>query len=448
IRDLNTVGLAKPGEVYDTKLVSLPYVYPMLAKGSEEALARVRGAVASYQQVFLIGTGGDYHYADLQILAVKGRDLADRIAGVSDEEEHLVRGNGYSEHFANEVVLGTHTVAYGKPAFVIAEIGLNHNGSLELAKKLISAAKLSGASAAKLQSFSAGSRLSQKVKENRYAEELIDTEEGMFSMFKRLELTESEHAELFAYAQSIDMVLFSTPFDIESLELLEAFGAPFYKIASMDVVNLPLVRTVAETGKPIIMSTGMSSLAEIEDAVEVIQSTGNKNLILLQCVSSYPAVPQDMNLAAMKTLHKAFGVPVGFSDHTIGLIASTVALSLGATVIERHFTLDRFMEGPDHILSSEPHELTELVELSRLVPLIRGTGEKRVQGSEIETMNRFKKGLYAKVDIHTGDTITETMLTIKGPGGAVLPKFQSDVVGKTARIDIPADHPVKWDHFQ
>ncbi len=448
VQDLITVGLTTKEEVFDTKLVSLPYVYPLLVKGTEEELTKVRGKVASHKQIYLIGTGGDYHYADLQILAVKGRDLAERLAGLSDEEGHVMRSESYRAHFNAEVVVGSHKVAYGAPAFIIAEIGLNHNGSVELAKKLIDAAKAAGASAAKLQSFAAESRLSQKVKENRYAEELIDTEEGMFSMFKRLELTEAEHAELFAYARSIDMLLFSTPFDIESLELLESLGAPLYKIASMDVVNLPLIRRVAETGKPLIMSTGMSTLAEIEDAVEVVQSTGNKNLILMQCVSSYPAAPEDMNLKAMRTLHRAFGVPVGFSDHTIGLTTSTVALSLGAAAIERHFTLDRFMEGPDHILSSEPKELGELVELSRAIPLIKGTGEKRIQGSELETINRFKKGLYAKVDIHKGEVITDAMLTIKGPGGAILPKFQSDVVGKIARVDILTDYPVLWDHFQ
>jgi sialic acid synthase SpsE/protoporphyrinogen oxidase len=448
VRDLSIVGLAKEGEVYDSKVVSLPYVYPLLVKGTEEELTKVRGKVAAHTQIYLIGTGGDYHYADLQILCVKGRDLAERLAGKRDDDGHTLRNETYPTHFNKEVTIGSHTVAYGAPAFIIAEIGLNHNGSIELAKKLIDAAKAAGASAAKLQSFAAESRLSKKVKENRYAEELIDTEEGMFSMFKRLELTEAEHAELFAYAKSIDMLLFSTPFDIESLEVLESLGAPLYKIASMDVVNLPLIRCVAETGKPVIMSTGMSTLAEIEDAVEVVQSTGNKNLILMQCVSSYPAAPEDMNLKAMKTLHKAFGVPVGFSDHTIGLTASTVALSLGAAAIERHFTLDRFMEGPDHILSSEPQELMDLVELARRIPLIKGSGEKRIQGSELETINRFKKGLYAKVDIKKGDLITADMLAIKGPGGAILPKFHGDVVGKTARADISEDYPIHWEHFE
>jgi sialic acid synthase SpsE len=191
----------------------------------------------------------------------------------------------------------------------------------------------------------------------------------------------------------------------------------------------------------------MSTLSQIADAVDTVRSTGNKNLILLQCVSSYPAAAEDMNLRAIKTLHKTFGVPVGFSDHAIGLTASTVALSLGAVVIERHFTLDRFMEGPDHILSSDPKELKELVRLSRTIPLIKGKGHKAIVGSEVETINKFKKGLYAKVDIKEGQKIIESMLTIKGPGGAIMPKFLDVVVGKTARVSILADYPILWDHL-
>ncbi len=446
-KDLITVGLLKKGDAYDAKVVSLPYVYPLLTKGKESEVAQVRAKVASYKQIHLIGTGGDFHYADLQILSVKGRDLGDRLANNTETESKELRKEIQAHVFNNEVQLDARKVAYGDPAFIIAEIGLNHNGSLALAKKLIDAAKQAGASAVKFQSYRAENRLSKKVKENRYAEELIDTEESTFSMLKRLEFGLKEHKELFAYARQIGIPVFSTPFDIENVALLEAVGTPFYKISSMDVVNLPLLKRVAETEKPIIMSTGMSTLSQIDDAVDVIRKTGNKNLILLQCVSSYPAAAEEMNLRTIKTLHKAFGVPVGFSDHTIGLTASTVALAMGAVVIERHFTLDRFMEGPDHILSSDTAELKELVRLSRIIPLIKGKNQKTIVGSEVETINKFKKGLYARIAIKKGKKITSDMLTIKGPGGAILPKFIDIVVGKTAKVPIPADYPILWDHI-
>jgi len=447
IQDLITVGLLKAGEAYDGKVVSLPYVYPLMVKGVEKELTLVRAKIAAYRQLYLIGTGGDYHYADLQILAVKGRDLGERIAGADEAEGKELRKETTAFSFNQEVQMGSHAVAFGAPAFIIAEVGLNHNGSVVLAKKLIDAAKKAGASAVKFQSYRAESRLSTKVKENRYAEELVDTEESTFSMLKRLEFGLKEHRELFAYARKAGIPIFSTPFDIENVELLETMGAPFYKIASMDVVNLPLIKRVAATGKPVIISTGMSTLSQIDEAVEVMRAAGNLNLILLQCVSSYPAAAEDMNLNVLKTLHKAFGVPVGFSDHTIGLTAATVALSLGAVVIERHFTLDRFMEGPDHVLSSDPTELQELVRLSRTIPLIKGSSQKTIIGSEVETINKFKKGLYAKVAIKRGQHITADMLAIKGPGGAIMPKFIDLVVGKKAKAAIPADYPVLWEHI-
>jgi len=215
----------------------------------------------------------------------------------------------------------------------------------------------------------------------------------------------------------------------------------------MDLVNLPLIKKVAETGKPLIISTGMSTLGQIEDAVGVVRDAGNPNLILLHCISSYPAAAQDMNLAVMDTLKKAFGVPVGLSDHSIGITVASVALALGASVIERHFTLDRFMEGPDHILSSDPDEMKELVRVSHLVPLIKGSPEKVILGSERETINRFKKCLYAAVDIPVGKKITERMIAVKGPGGGILPKYMDVVVGKKTNSDIKKDHPIEWSHI-
>ena len=446
--DLITVGLLTRDEIYNARVFSLPYVYPLHTKGIEKELVEVRSKINNFNQLYLIGTGGDFHYADLQILAVKGRDLAERLAGVEEKTSGLPNSQAADSKPNPVVMFGTHRVSNDIQAFIIAEAGLNHNGSLEIAKQLVAGAKEAGASAVKFQTYKSENRISQKVKDNRYAEELVDTEESMFAMLKRLELSKEDHIELFAYAKSLDIPIFSTPFDIEGVEFLEELKAPFYKISSMDLVNLPLIKRVAQTGKPMIMSTGMSTMEQITEAVETVYAAGNNNLVLLQCVSSYPASAEDTNLRVLSTLAETFNVPVGFSDHSISLTASTVALSLGAAVIERHFTLDRYMEGPDHILSSDVKELKELVRIAHLVPRIKGNKEKRIVGSEIETASKFKKGLYAKVDIYEGTEITVDMLTIKGPGGAILPKFQDEIIGKFALTTIQADFPILWEKIQ
>ncbi|TSC87198.1 MAG: N-acetylneuraminate synthase [Parcubacteria group bacterium Gr01-1014_8] len=445
VSSLIRVGLAKKNEVEDAMMVSLPYVYPLLVRGSEHELVDVRGRLGAFKQLYCIGTGGDFRYDDLQILNLRGFDLAERLASPElDEDAGEAVKKDFTTGFNNTFALGRHTVSESAPAFIIAEIGLNHNGSMKLAMELIDRAVECGCSAVKFQTYSAGNRVSKEVKGNRYAEKLVDMEETTFDMLKRLEFTTKDHVRLFAYAKQKGIEIFSTPFDFESVDLLESLGCDFYKISSMDLVNLPLIQKVARTGKPMIVSTGMSTLGQVEDAVNTIRETGNKNLVLLHCVSMYPAAAQDVNMAVMGTLRRAFGTPVGFSDHTIGLSAATVALALGARVIERHFTLDRFMEGPDHILSSDPDEMRELVRLSHLIPVIMGKPEKVILPSETETVNRFKKCLYARKDIRRGQKITMDALAIKGPGGGILPKYANVIVGRTARNSIKRDHPIQW----
>ena len=212
----------------------------------------------------------------------------------------------------------------------------------------------------------------------------------------------------------------------------------------MDLVNTPLIRCVARTMKPVILSTGMSTLSNIEDAVNTILKEGNPNIVLLHCNSSYPASEDEMNLKAINTLKQSFKTPVGLSDHTFGLFVSHTAIAIGANVIERRFTLSRTMEGPDHILSSEPEEMAALTEMAYRIPKLMGDGIKSIQPNEYITLNAQRKCLYASVDIAKGQTITGEMITVKGPGGGILPRYQDIIVGRTALENIDSDTPITW----
>ena len=212
----------------------------------------------------------------------------------------------------------------------------------------------------------------------------------------------------------------------------------------MDLVNLPLIKEVASYGKPVILSCGMSRLGDIEEALSAFSETGNDQVILLHCNSSYPAPIEDMNLKVIQTLKKTFNVPIGLSDHTFGLLASTISLSLGANIIERHFTLDRFMEGPDHILSSEPKEMKELVELSKSISKILGDGIKKIQPGEYLNLNLQRKSIYVNKTLKVGDVLQEKDIVIKGPGGGILPKYIDIVIGRLVQEEILKDHPITW----
>ena len=437
------VGLAKKKEVIDASINKERFVYPLQHTGYQEDLSKTRAVISKFPQLYSIGTGGDFNYADSQILFHKAFDTVAVICGKDSSYTQVIRQKTPMK-LHSTVTLGKTKVGDGQPPYIIAEIGLNHNGSLAIAKKLIDAAGAAGANAVKFQSFKAQNRISKKVKAVKYAETVIGLEETLFDMFDRLALSEEMQRELFAYARQQGIEVFSAPFDESSVDLLESLAVNFYKIASMDLVNLPLIERVAKTGKPIILSTGMSTLGQIEEAVDVISRNGNPNVVLLHCNSSYPAAPQEMNLSAITTLKDYFKVPVGLSDHTFGLNASHTALAIGANVIERHFTLDRTLEGPDHILSSEPAELVELVKLAKAIPEMLGDGIKRIQPSEYTTLNMQRKSLYAAVDIEPGETITRDKIAIKGPGGGLLPKYLDMVVGREAKKRIESDYPITW----
>ncbi|MCF7907784.1 MAG: N-acetylneuraminate synthase family protein [Candidatus Omnitrophica bacterium] len=438
------VGLAKISEVAASTIHSEDHVYPIQHHGYQEELSKTRSVITSFQQIYSLGTGGEFHYSDIQILFHKAFDLVATLCNKGSNFTQTIRKTKACQ--LNSVVsIRNREVGFGRPAYIIAEAGLNHNGSIEVAKQLIDRAKESGADAIKFQTFKPGSRISKKVKAARYAETIIGLEETLYDMFDRLAMGHDDQKDLFNYARKSGIEIFSTPFDLESAEFLNSLGVGVFKIASMDLVSLPFIKQVARMGKPMILSTGMSTLGQVEEALEVIRQQDNPNVMLLHCNSSYPAAQEEMNLQVIETLKKCFKVPVGLSDHTFGLFVSHTALVLGADLIERHFTLDRAMEGPDHILSSAPAELAELVSMSKKIPEVLGDGIKRIQPNEYDTLNTQRKSLYAACDIKKGTVITQGMVAIKGPGGGLLPKYFDLVAGRIAKVDIEEDHPITWE---
>ena len=443
-RQVELVGLIEAGQLKEATVHTEDYVYPIQGRGYQEELSKTRAVITKYQQLYSLGTGGEFHYADIQIIFHKVFDLVAVLCGKDSKISQTIRKTPRCQ-LNTSIFIGKREISEAKPAYIIAEAGLNHNQSLTIAKKLIDAAKESGADSIKFQSFKPGSRVSKKVKAARYAETIIGTEETIADMFDRLSLSYADQKELFNYARKTGIEIFSTPFDFESADFLNSLGVNVFKIASMDLVNLPLIKHIAGFGKPMILSTGMSTLGQIEEALETIRQQGNPNVALLHCNSAYPAAPEEMNLKVIDTLKSCFKVPVGLSDHTFGLAVSHTALALGANLIERHFTLDRAMEGPDHILSSTPEELAELVSLAKKIPLILGDGIKRIQPNEYDTLNMQRKSLYAARNIKKGAVITSDMIVIKGPGDGLLPRYLEVVTGRVARADIEEDHPITWD---
>jgi len=441
---VETAGLASKKDIIDLSINKEDYVYPLQYAGYQEELARTNSVISRFQQLYSIGTGGDFSYADNQILFHKAFDTVAILCGKDSSYTQVIRQTPKCS-LNRSVIINGKKIGDGQRAYIIAEAGMNHNGSLRLGRQLIDRAVETGCDAIKFQTFTAKARISKKVKNVKYAETIIGLEETLFDMFDRFAMPFEEQRELFEYARQKGIEVFSTPFDFESADFLRAFGVNVYKIASMDLVNLPLIEYVAKFSKPLIISTGMSTLGQIEEAVETVRQAGNPNLILLHCNSSYPAVPEEMNLNVISTLKKSFNVPVGLSDHTFGLFASHTAIAIGANVIERHFTLDRTLEGPDHILSSEPDEFRELVSISRRIPAVLGDGVKRIGPIEYDTLNAQRKSLYAACDIKAGQTISREMIAIKGPGGGLLPKYLDVVVGRAALKDIEEDYPISWE---
>lgn len=336
--------------------------------------------------------------------------------------------------------------------FIIAEAGVNHNGSIEMALKLIDVAADAGANAVKFQTFKAEKLARPGANKAEYQHQIGNEDEDQLAMLKRLELHESAYPELIARCQSLGIEFMSTPFEQESAKFLTVLGMKKIKVPSGEVTNLPFLQYLADLRLPIILSTGMATLEEVGEAVETIKSSWLKfdissesYLTLLHCTSNYPALPHDVNLRAMATMREKFNLPVGYSDHTLGTAISVAAVALGATVIEKHFTLDCSLEGPDHRASLDPSELTNMVDQIRAVELALGNGDKIPSKNELPIRDVARRSVTLTQTVRSGEKITAEMLSIMRPGTGVAPKYLNDIVGMKSIRDLPAWTTLTWD---
>lgn len=327
--------------------------------------------------------------------------------------------------------------------FIIAEAGVNHNGSMEVARKLVDEAVLAGADAIKFQTFKTENLVCRNAGKAEYQMKTTERGESQFEMLKRLELSPDMHEQLIDYCGQKKIMFLSTPFDVESLHFLVQCGIPIIKIPSGEITDYPYLREVGRTGKRVILSTGMSTLQEVRNAVKVLQDHGSKEITILHCNTEYPTPYSDVNLRAMLTLGNDLGIGVGYSDHTQGIEVPIAAAALGAAVIEKHFTLDRRMKGPDHKASLEPKELQAMVRAIRNIEAALGDGIKGPSESEKKNIAIVRKSIVAQCDIKEGDIFTEENLTVKRPGTGISPMRWNELIGQKAKRSFAEDEMVE-----
>lgn len=327
--------------------------------------------------------------------------------------------------------------------FIIAEAGVNHNGKFEIAKKMVDIAAESGADAIKFQTFISERCVTKNAMKAHYQKETTDSNQTQFDMVKKLELSFDEFVKLKEYCEEKKIMFLSTAFDIDSLNFLNSIGLDIYKIPSGEITNLPLLKAIGKLKKKVIVSTGMSSLEEIKLVVNILNKYGTEDIVLLHCTTQYPAPMEDVNLKAMVGMKEELKLPVGYSDHTQGIEVSIAAVALGATVIEKHFTLDRNMDGPDHKASIEPYELRSMVQAIRNIEKALGRSKKEITASEIQNKNVVRKSIVAASRIKKGECFTEQNLTTKRPGTGISPMEWERVIGTYAIRDFEADELIE-----
>jgi len=343
-----------------------------------------------------------------------------------------------------EIIIGSRKIGESEPVFVIAEAGSNHNRNLNQAKKLIEIAAEMEADAVKFQIFSAETLYSKKTTTPDYLNGKIE-QKSVYKLIKDIEIPREWLSELNDFSKSHGLIFLSTPFDYQAIKELERLNILAYKIASFEIVDLPFLKEIAKTKKPIILSTGMASLGDIEDAINAIKDITNVDIALLHCAINYPPPFKDLNLKAIQTLKQAFQIPVGYSDHTMSITIPSICVSLGASIIEKHFTLDRNLKGPDHKFALIPSELKEMIKNIRDTEAALGSPVKIIPESEKNLYKLARRSIIAKRKIPKGKKIEESDIIIKRPGYGILPKFLNIIIGRIAKKDIDEDDIITWD---
>jgi len=341
------------------------------------------------------------------------------------------------------ISIGNRRIGVGRPVFIIAEAGVNHNGSLKLAKKMVRFAGSVGACAIKFQTFKTEDVVTRNSPKPNYQKKSTSFK-SHFDMLKNLELSNREFKDLRDYCNSKKITFLSTPFDSKSANFLHQLNIQAFKISSSELTNMPLLLQIAKYARPIILSTGMATLEEVREAVQTIYSTGNRRIILLHCTSNYPTKFEDVNLRAINTLSEKFNVLAGYSDHSLGIEVSIAAVAMGGCVIEKHFTLDRNLPGPDHKASLEPDEFKKMVQSIRNIEKAIGEGVKIPRKSEIEVRKIARKSIVTACDIPKGVLMKLDMLTVKRPGTGIEPKFLDRLVGKRVKSSLKRDRVLDW----
>ncbi len=330
-------------------------------------------------------------------------------------------------------------------SYVIAEAGVNHNGDIKLAKQLIDVAKDAGADAVKFQTFKAEESTGRHAEKAAYQKNNDPTRETQLDMIRKLELPFDDFAVLQEYCNKKQIDFISTPDGTQSLQCLVKLNIPFIKIGSTEVTNYPFLKEIAATGKPLLLSTGMSTLGEVEKAIDTIYETGNRQVTLMHCTTDYPTDIKNVNMNAMITLKNAFHVPIGYSDHTLGFEAAVAAVVMGAVVIEKHITLDRDLPGPDHRASMPPEEFCEYVKHIRNAELLLGDGRKKPSEHEKDIMNQVRRSILANKDLKKGTILSKEMFCYKRPGDGIRPEYADILTGRELKRDIGEDEKIMWE---
>ncbi len=338
-------------------------------------------------------------------------------------------------------------VGLNQPVFIIAEAGVNHNGNLKLAKKLIDAAARAGVDAVKFQTFDPKSLVTKTAAKAEYQTNNM-VGESQYEMLKKIMLPRKWHKELQSYAKKNGLIFLSTPFSRDDADFLIKLGVPAIKVSSSDANNIPYLSHIADQNVPIILSTGMSDMKELKESIKTMRKSGNNKLIVLHCTTNYPVPFEEANIKAISTIAKELGLITGFSDHTQGIEASIAAVALGARVIEKHFTINRDLPGPDHKASLEPEELKQMVRSIRNVENALGTGKKIPFSSEIKIAEVARKSIVATRDINKGEVINDKNIAVKRPGTGLPPRYYFKVIGTKAKINIKADTLIKKSYYE